>query len=136
MGDQLQVVHEVSAESRRIVELIRQEGSLEGMKRLADRAEALRLLAKKAGVQLEYQNEAAYARLCAEREIGKALAGLERKVGRPNKSNHDGSIYLGTLSDLGIGKSTAQRWEKEAEVPAETFEEYAERCRTKEEELT
>jgi phage N-6-adenine-methyltransferase len=138
VASQLQSAHEVSVESRRIVELIRQEGSLEGLKRLADRAEGLRLLVKKAGFQLEYQNEAAYARLCAEREIGKVLATIARgKAGRPPKnSSPEVTDYQRALVDLSVPRQVAKKWEKEAEVPTETFEEYAERCRAKEEELT
>lgn len=131
------VANEVRAESRRIVDLIREEGSLEGLKRLADRAEGLRLLAKKAGINLEYQNEAAYARLCAEREIGKALAGIDRERGaRTDTSGHRATRYQEALEDLRIEKRVAKRWEKEAEVPTDTFEKYAETCRDNEDELT
>ena len=109
------------------MDLIREGISMDGVRQLADRAEALRLLAKKAGIGLEAQNEAAYARIVCEREGGRRLR-EDPDYGRGKKSL--------IVSDFGIDHNRATRWQRVERLPEPLFEAYATRVRNKPDELT
>ncbi len=87
---------------------------------IRDQSEALRALAKKAGLQLDVSNLAAESKLRTERAIGDALAGMkkngERPAGRPKES------HGATLSSLGIHRDESSRWQKLASVPEPVFQ--------------
>lgn len=88
---------------------------------LRSRAEAIRVWAKNANQNLELQNRAAALRLPAERKAGKLLAQLPLRGGDKKSSNRCDCLVL---RDLGITQNQSTRWQKEALIPDERFEEY------------
>lgn len=91
---------------------------IEELKQIRDQSEAIRSLAKKAGLGLEVLNLAAESKLRTERAIGDALALMKKHNGDPR--SHD----VTRLSDLGIEKMESHRWQKLASIPEKRFEEY------------
>ena len=114
--------------------------SLDEVKDIRDKTEALRAYFKAAHVGLEMQNDAAELKLRAERRAGGMLAEMEKaKAGRPPENrSHDETDFRGapTLSNIGISKSQSHRWQAEASVPAEEFERYVSDTREQGKELT
>ena len=73
------------------------------------------------------ERKATEIRLRAERRAGELLRDTEKaKAGRPPKHrSHDTTeLHRGspTLSDMGISKDQSSRWQLEATVPEERFE--------------
>ncbi len=91
-----------------------------------DQAEAIRMLMSRQKRGLEWQNRAAEIKLRAERKAGELLSDIPREAGgRPSdNSNQAGEGFMGTIEDAGIPYTTANRWQKVAEVPEERFEAY------------
>lgn len=108
--------------------------SLEDIKGIRDKAEALRQYAAQAGAGLEAQNKCAEIKLRAERKAGEVLAETEmEKGGRPKKNpSHDGS----SLKDLGINHNQSSRWQQAASVPEAEFEAHIARTKEAAQELT
>jgi N6-adenosine-specific RNA methylase IME4 len=98
--------------------LLARASSVDEVKDVRDRAEALRMYAKQAGLGLDMQNQAAEVKLRAERRAGELL---DPKMGRPEKVSHDA-----TLSELGISRSQSSRWQRIASLPEAAFESYIE----------
>jgi hypothetical protein len=105
--------------------------TIDEVKQIRDKAEALRLYVKQQGDSLEMQNDIAEIKLRAERRAGELLAEMgeneqrQRRGGDRKSKLHDETlIEPPTLSDLGITKSQSSRWQQEAKVPEETFEQY------------
>jgi phage N-6-adenine-methyltransferase len=70
---------------------------------------------------------AADLKLRAERRVGELLKAMaERKVRAANRRPKGGQAV--TLSEMGIDKKTAQRWQQAAAVPAPAFEQYVAKC--------
>ena len=126
------IADQVRDESRRIVDLIREGISMDGVRQLADRAEALRLLAKKAGIGLEAQNEAAYARIICEREGGRIL----REMGFGQHGGDRRSRDIMSLENIKVERHQSKRWQRVERLPEPLFEAYARRIREKPDELT
>ena len=103
-----------------------------------NQAEAARQCFRLAGYGLEMQNDAAEARLRAERRAGELLTGMEKaKGGRPAENRSHGATGLPpTYSDRGIDKMRAHRAMQEWEVPPECFERYVAETKASDEELT
>jgi N6-adenosine-specific RNA methylase IME4 len=103
------------------------------IKDFRDQAEAVRHYAKSAALGLEMQNKAAEAKLVAERRAGEVLEEM-RLRGGDRKSGHR---KRGTVLDnLGISKVESTRWQREASVPEEEFQQYLHRTREEAKELT
>jgi len=102
--------------------------SIDEVKLVRDQAEALRLYFRQQRDSLIMQNDIAEIKLRAERRAGELLAEMERsKGGRPPENcRHDvgNSEYRQALDDSGIDERIAQRWQTEAQVPDEAFEQY------------
>src|SRR6185295_16489864 len=79
---------------------IARSAPIEELKQIRDQSEALRALARKAGLQLEVVNMAAESKLRTERAIGDALKTGLAKRGRPIKG-----CTVQPLSELGIEKT-------------------------------
>ncbi len=94
--------------------------SINEVKNIRDKAEALRAYAKQAGMTLEMQNECAEIKLRAERRAGEMLVEMVRP-GNP-QFFHDERIV--SLKDLAIGESQSHRWQLEATIPEGLFEQY------------
>ncbi len=110
--------------------------SIDEVKDIRDKAEALRAYAKQAGHGLEMQNECAEIKLRAERRAGEMLAEMEKNPGARGVgvSFHDESTP--TLSALGINLSQSHRWQLERSVPDEVFEKFVAETKAEAEELT
>jgi phage N-6-adenine-methyltransferase len=97
---------------------------------IRDKAEAIRVYVKAAAESLETQNAAAEIKLRAERKAGEMLAEMEKHDGDPRSHN------VTRLADLGITKMQSSRWQKEASVSDEVFEQLVADCRDEHKELT
>lgn len=109
--------------------------TVEEAKEFANRAEALRVYAKKAGLNLEAQNYCAEGKIRAERKAGELLRENPNiHSGQPRKESlHDERILL---NDMAISEIQSHRWQKEAEISEETLERYLASCKEKETEVT
>lgn len=101
--------------------------SVDEVKDVRDKAEALRLYMKQAGHGLEMQNDVAEIKLRAERRAGELLGEMDLRTGF-----HDGTLPLPD----GIDKMQSHRWQREASVPEERFEQYLAETREEGKELT
>jgi len=114
--------------------------TIDEVKDVRDKAEALRLYMKQAGESLEMQNGVAEIKLRAERRAGELLAGMPMNTGgRPAKNLlHDVTGFdPETLEELGIERIQAHRWKTIADLPEEKFEQHiAEVKATSDAELT
>jgi len=109
---------------------------LEDVLSIRDQAEALRVYMRAAAEGLETSNAAAEIKLRAERKAGAMLAAMEKNVGgRPTQT---GNVVLpvSSLDDLGIDKMQSSRWQKEASVSDEDFEDYLHQCLHDKKEVT
>lgn len=106
---------------------------IDEIKELRDKAEVLRLYAKKAGEGLKQQNQCAEIKIRAERRCGELL---------PNKIKHGGDrksksrLVNQTLKDLGISKYLSYCWQSIARIPDDVFEEFITKAIAKNKELT
>lgn len=115
--------------------------TVDEVKEVRDKAEALRLYVKQQGYGLEIQNDIAEIKLRAERRAGELLAEIDKaKGGNPKlqsilKPTGD-TLSPVALEDLGISKKQSSRWQLEAEVPEEEFERHVAGIKAAKEELT
>ena len=93
--------------------LLVQASTLDEVKVIRDKAEALAAYSKAAKLGLEMQNECADLKLRAERKAGEMLRAMP-EYGRGKKSV--------TVTDLNINESQATRWQQVAAVPEPEFE--------------
>lgn len=94
---------------------------------IVDRAEVIRVAARKAGLGLDAQNDWAEFKLDAERRAGEMLAGMELS----------GNRYSGNkLLPLGIEKVQSHRWQKLAGIDETAYEDWKAERRNKDEEIT
>lgn len=96
------------------------------IKEVRDRAEALRIYAKRAQKGIELQNQAAVVKLRAERRAGVVLLEMkdsgERYNGRGGDRKSEYRDDTPILEDLGISRLQSSRWQQVARIPVETFE--------------
>jgi hypothetical protein len=112
--------------------------TLDDVLQIRDQAEALRVYAKAASDSLEAANAAAEIKLRAERKAGEMLAAMEKRDGgdAARARSHDVTELPPSLEDLGIDKMQSSRWQREANVPEQKFEEYLTLCRDERREVT
>ena len=118
-------------EASRIVEKAK---TVQDLKKIRDKAEAVRQYAKQAGESLVIQNHCAEIKLRAERKAGELLSDMAESGQRPRgrkKESHES-----TLSDLGVSRDESSRWQREAEVPAGKFESWVAERNASGEEVT
>jgi len=109
--------------------------TLEDVLSIRDQAKALEACLKIVGESLEAANDAAEVKLRAERKAGEMLAAMEKNPGSRNDSG--GNVMLPPkLNDLGIDKMQCSRWQREASVDEQTFENYLAACRHDRREIT
>jgi N6-adenosine-specific RNA methylase IME4 len=105
---------------------------------IVDRAEVIRVAARKAKAGRRIQNDWAEFKLRAQRRGGELVDEVDRhrpEEGRP-KALHDVTHTRPTLVELGLGETAeaarlrAFRWREIARVPGEAFESYIERITT------
>lgn len=131
--------------------------TIDEVKDIRDKAEALRQYAKQAGESLEMQNDIAEIKLRAERRAGELLGEMEKAEGNrgvmPNRDPSSGYIMqnpggfsmkppgvtinkVSTLSDLGINKLQSHRWQLASKIPEERFERHIIETKAANQELT
>jgi hypothetical protein len=92
--------------------------SLDEVKDVRDKAEAIRQYARNAKMGLELQNKAAELKLRAERRAGELLQTISLRGG---DRVSDSSGARTTLAQLGISQNQSTRWQKLATVPEGDF---------------
>jgi site-specific DNA-methyltransferase (adenine-specific) len=116
-----------------------QARSIDEVKDVRDKAEALRLYMRQAGESLEMQNDVAEIKLRAERRCGEMLQDMEKHpAGRPpeNRSYDVTDSLPPTLAELGVSRNQSSRWQTIADMPEERFEEHIARTKARNDELT
>jgi len=103
--------------------------TIDEVKAIRDKAEALRQYAKQAKESLLVQNDIAEIKLRAERRVGEMLKGEELA-----KNQYAGNMM--SLAKIGIEKHESSRWQKEADIPEDVFEEHVKEVKNKNIELT
>jgi len=124
-----EAVKQALAEARRIDEV----------KEVRDKAEALRLYVKQQGDGLEMQNDIAEIKLRAERRAGELLAERDKAKGhkfQPILNPGGSTMEPPALGDLGITKQQSHRWQLEAGISEELFEQHVAEVKAAKEELT
>lgn len=127
------------AESRELCALdqvrrmLAEAGSFDEIKAIRDKAEAVRQYAKSATLGLELQNQAAQVKLLAERKAGELLRSMRLRGGDRKSATHAEGI---TLKGLGMSQNQSVRWQMEASVPEELFEQYVRGATAQGKELT
>jgi hypothetical protein len=107
--------------------------SVEEIKVIRDKAEAVRKYAQNASLGLDLQNRAAEVKLQAERQAGSLLSELGLRGGDRRSKNHRERLKLG---DLGISRNQSTRWQLQARVPEIVFREYVQQTCANGKELT
>lgn len=118
------------AQARQALE---QAKTIDEVKLIRDKAEALRGYAKQAGDSLELQQAACEVKIRAERKAGAMLAASVPK-GRPAKK--DTTMGSFSLADIGITNNQSSRWQLIASVPEDAFEKHIAEVLASEKELT
>jgi len=103
--------------------------TIDEVKDVRDKAEALRLYVKQQKGSLEMQNHCAEIKLRAERKAGELIKNI------PKKKNQKDSA-TSTLQEAGINHTQSARWQKEANVPDEQFEQFLTEKKESNEEIT
>ena len=109
--------------------------NLDDVLRIRDQAEALRIYIKAASDSLEAANSASEIKLRAERRAGEMLATMEKPVNHHQKVTGDMMSPV-TLQSVGVSKKQSSRWQKEASVQEDLFEEYLQDCNDQGREVT
>jgi N6-adenosine-specific RNA methylase IME4 len=104
--------------------------TVDEVKDIRDKAEALRAYQKQVGATLEMQNQCAEIKIRAERRAGELLKDLTVR-GRPEKGSS-----VEPLSSLGIGKTQSHRWQTIAAPPEKQFDQYIQQRKAAGHELT
>ena len=88
--------------------------TIDDIKLIRDKAEAVRKYAQSAAMGLDAQNRAAEVKLRAERKAGQLLNSLRLRGGDRKSNGHDDGLKL---DDLGISQNQSTRWQREARFP-------------------
>lgn len=113
--------------------------TLEDVLHIRDQAKAWEACMKIVGESLSAQQDAGEVKLRAERKAGQMLAGMEKnKGGRPSEKTSVAAAEVSapSLSELGVNENQSRRWQREAAVDDETFENYLTLCREEQREIT
>lgn len=120
--------------------MLSQINSVDEVKSIRDKAEAMRVYAKQAKLGLAAQNHAAEIKIRAERRAGELLKEMDKhEGGRPSGKTSNIALPVSppTLSEIGISKMQSSRWQDIASIPHEQFEAVIESVKTEgETELT
>jgi N6-adenosine-specific RNA methylase IME4 len=102
---------------------------------LVERAEVVRVAARKAKLSLQAQNDWAEYKLDAQRKAGQLLKEMDRqKPGRPTGNTDTLSVLLDTSYENANAKSS--RWQRLAELPDDVYEQFKAERRAAEDEIT
>jgi len=105
--------------------------SIDEVKDIRDKAQAMKAYAKQIGESLEVQNDIAEIKIRAERRAGEILQETEKAKGSDyaGRLDLDGNRVLPsnpppTLEEIGITKIQSSRWQATASLPEEVFEKH------------
>jgi phage N-6-adenine-methyltransferase len=115
---------------------IAEAGNLADVLRLHDQASALEAFVKAAKDSLATSNAATALKLRCERRAGELLEAMEIKPGPKSIADNVSAIHAVGLEELGVSQAQSSRWQREAKVDEETFEQYVTTCNEKGVELT
>lgn len=123
---------------------LEQARTIDEVKLVRDQAEALRLYVKQQGESLAMQNNIAEIKLRSERRAGELLRGMDMNRGarwQPTEQSGGNTMLPPDcsppcLADLGISKMQSSRWQLEASLPEESFEQHVAEVKARGEELT
>jgi hypothetical protein len=106
---------------------IEKAASIDEVRRIRNRAEALRMYYKQSKDGLAMQNRCAEIKIRAERRAGEILDEMKRTGQRETgKGDHKPKFHDGTsvptLEVLGISKKQSFRWQSNASIPKPIFE--------------
>jgi hypothetical protein len=121
------------------VRLLAEAKTIDEVKDIRDKAEALRMYLKQQDAGLEAMNAAAEIKLRAERRAGKILLDMDLKRGRPSeeKMSHDVTFTPKTLDELGVSRKESSRWQKIArDISDDAFEKYVAETKESEKPIT
>lgn len=112
--------------------------TLDEVKDIRDKAEAMRLYLRQRDESLEAQNTAAEIKLWAERKAGELLTMMPKHPAgrRTINRSHDVTDLPPTLEEIGIGKMESSRWQAIASVPEDEFVNLIEETKGAEQPLT
>lgn len=115
--------------------------SIDEVKAIRDKAEAMRIYARQAGYALEMQNLCAEIRIRAERRGGRVLEKMDIAQNssanlRRGRSVQPRGHTTPSLKDLGISKSQSSRWQKIGNIPTKDFEKRIQEIKDSGRELT
>ena len=110
---------------------LEQAATIDEVKDIRDKAEAMRLYLKQAGESLEAQNHVAEIKIRAERKAGVLLQEMPKnRGGQVEHADYPstGNIVLPVekLEDIGITKMQSSRLQAVAAVPEDVFERHVE----------
>lgn len=108
-----------------IYRVLAQATSIEDVRDIRNKSEALRKYVQAIGLGIEALNRVAVAKLRAERKLGKLLEQAKLRGGDRKSKLHDVSLKL---ADLGVTHQQSARWQKAASVPDSVFEKYVASC--------
>lgn len=108
--------------------------TLDDVLEIRDQAEAVRVYVKAAKEGQLAANAAAEIKLSAERKAGKLLAAREKPKPGPKKLGD--TMSPNSLGDLGVSKKQSSRWQQEAAISEETFQQYVDESNKNETEIT
>lgn len=116
------------AQLSRASQMLAEARTFEDIQQIQSLAAAAEAYARAARLGLEAQNHAAEIKLRAERKAGEVLSQLERGVPWPGSRTMSnvghGSEYARVLEETSTSRQTAVRWQQEAAIPEDKFNEY------------
>lgn len=102
--------------------------TIDDVKNIIDKAEALRIIAKQIGKKLELQNRCAEIKIKAQREGGRRLREMAERGERRTAEDGKSKVFLEetpkSLPDLGISKKQAHVWQVIERLPKEDFDDF------------
>lgn len=108
--------------------------TIDEVKNIRDKAEALRAYAKQAGESLEMQNMIAEIKIRAERKAGELLKEIPKETGK--RVDLTSSVDSTKLQSVGISRNQSSDWQKIADIPEDKFEKHIAEMKDSKEELT
>ncbi len=100
--------------------------SIDEVKDVRDKAEALRIYAIQRGESHEMQNDIAEIKVRAERRIGELIPQMQERgeLARRGQPVTKMSCDTTSLSNIGISRDQSSQWQVSAEIPTDEFEQH------------